>query len=359
MRKILLYLFVSAFVFGGCTKDEKLDYVNVDYEVQWPDEKFFTHGESAEYDVTHDGNFNLEVTAPAGWTVDVSNPDKVVVTAPARGVSGAQSMGMVAIKAQSTEHTKFALVHLPVKVGTVFTFEDVPASYLAGPTEYGENLYTGYANQYIAYTDAATNLTMGINEGLDWYTLEPAWDFWNGGIAISQWNDLATAGDGNQCSVFYKDPATGFGGNNGSRTFGVGMIAEGVMGPDYMTELKFESGAEKNFSHVYVSNSTYVALAMKDGYGVASPLTYEDGSWAKLIIRGHKADGTITAVKEFYLADFRTAGAGGIVTGWHKIDLLSLGRINGLSLNMESSDVGAWGMNTPAYICIDDVAYMD
>jgi hypothetical protein len=60
---------------------------------------------------------------------------------------------------------------------------------------------------------------------------------------------------------------------------------------------------------------------------------------------------------EFYLADFRFENNGEdyIVDTWEYVDLSSLGVVNKLEFSLGSSDVGAWGMNTPAYFVIDTI----
>ena len=78
--------------------------------------------------------------------------------------------------------------------------------------------------------------------------------------------------------------------------------------------------------------------------------------WLKLVITGKDATGMTTGKVEFYLADFRnTATPKGIVKVWTKVDLTSLGKVHRLEFSFEGSDVGEWGLNTPAYCCIDDI----
>jgi hypothetical protein len=43
-----------------------------------------------------------------------------------------------------------------------------------------------------------------------------------------------------------------------------------------------------------------------------------------------------------------------ILKEWEWLDLTSLGLVTSLNFALESSDVGEYGMNTPAYFCIDD-----
>jgi hypothetical protein len=60
-------------------------------------------------------------------------------------------------------------------------------------------------------------------------------------------------------------------------------------------------------------------------------------------------------VVEFYLADYRFADNRDdyILDTWQYVDLTSLGMIKSLEFTLSSSDIGEWGMNTPAYFAID------
>jgi hypothetical protein len=59
-----------------------------------------------------------------------------------------------------------------------------------------------------------------------------------------------------------------------------------------------------------------------------------------------------------YLADFRSSDPNKdyIIPDWRYVDLSVLGGVDSLVLILRSSDVGAFGMNTPAYVCIDRVS---
>lgn len=232
----------------------------------------------------------------------------------------------------------------------VITFENVDPSYLAGHTAYGENLYSGYENQYLGYSDTGSGLYMMINETGD-YSDVPT--FYNGGVAISQWNDTTTAGYTNQCSVYYRDVTTGKGGYDGSNTFAVSY------GNSSVSFLNGKKGTDKEcvFDHFYVTNTTYAALSMKNGdaFG-AKVFNRDDKDWFKLVIEGVNKSGVSTGTVEFYLADFRTASSPGVITEWTKVDLSPLGSVAEIKFNLQSNDVGEYGMKTPAYFCFDNLA---
>lgn len=236
-------------------------------------------------------------------------------------------------------------------------FEDVPENYLAGPTSYGDNLYDSYADEkYFGYTDVARGLEIVYEEDLYNFTGPPMWNFWSGGIAISRWNDKATDGSNNQCSVYFKDPATGFGGYGGSKTFAVDY---GNHTGSRMGQVAFTGEAtEGTFRYMWVNNSTYAALSMLNGED-APAKKFETGDWFKLIIKAEDAKGNDTGTPvEFYLADFREGSNKGVVKEWTKVDLTPLGsKVHRLIFDLTSSDNGPYGMNTPGYFCFDNLAF--
>jgi hypothetical protein len=127
-----------------------------------------------------------------------------------------------------------------------------------------------------------------------------------------------------------------------------------VLGAEYNSEFYVADNTNKVFDNVYVTNSTYAALSMLNGDGVCKK--FSTGDWFKLTITGIDNTGTVKGTKEFYLADFRTPNSGGVVTEWTKVDLTTLGAVQKLQFTLSSTDNGGWGMNTPAYFCLDDIA---
>ena len=122
-------------------------------------------------------------------------------------------------------------------------------------------------------------------------------------------------------------------------------------------EMSFDDGeTECTFDHFWVNNSTYAVLSMMNGDSFAKK--FETGDWFKLIINAFdKNDNPTGQAVEFYLADFRTATSPGIVTEWTKVDLTPLGtNVHTVKFDLTSTDVGDWGMNTPAYFCFDNLS---
>ncbi len=116
--------------------------------------------------------------------------------------------------------------------------------------------------------------------------------------------------------------------------------------------ISFKDGMPHSFTGLYVTNSTYAYLSMKNGDGFAKKFAKDD--WFKLEIFGKNAQGTNTPSLEVYLADFRN-GKSEILNTWKWINLESLGDVKSLHFKLSSTDMGEFGMNTPSYFCIDGV----
>lgn len=105
-----------------------------------------------------------------------------------------------------------------------------------------------------------------------------------------------------------------------------------------------------------IANTTYAYLTMRDGdiYGFTQPLAA--GGWFLVTATG-RLGGTITGAAEFYLADLRGGTPPGLVAGWEWFDLSALGEVDAVGFTFSGSDVGAFGLNTPAYFAMDDLNY--
>jgi len=130
----------------------------------------------------------------------------------------------------------------------------------------------------------------------------------------------------------------------------------GMMDDEYTSQLYVADGSNKVFDHVYLTNSTVTALSMLNGDAFCKKFTYADKDWFKVTIKGFDHTGALKGSVDFYLADFRNSNSVGVVTKWTKVDLSSLGAVQRLEFTLSSNDTGAWGMNTPAYFCLDDLA---
>lgn len=107
---------------------------------------------------------------------------------------------------------------------------------------------------------------------------------------------------------------------------------------------------------MYVSNNSYAYSSILNGDGYAKKFT--TGDWFKLTVWGGTQGAGGIVLKdsvEFYLADFREEGNWKIAERWSWLNLRRLGEINVIAFSLSSSDSGAFGMNTPAYFCFDEL----
>lgn len=111
-----------------------------------------------------------------------------------------------------------------------------------------------------------------------------------------------------------------------------------------------------NMSHtikgMYVTNSSYAYLTMKKGFNGAKK--FATGDWFKLTATGLDEKGNTTGTAEIYLADYRD-GKSIMINKWTWFDLSALGTVATVQFSMTSTDNGQWGMNTPAYFCLDGI----
>lgn len=182
------------------------------------------------------------------------------------------------------------------------------------------------------------------NVSYDWGGGFTSWE----GFAYSNVNNTTTPGYTNQYAVW--TPGVGFGGG--------GIYAVAYRGAE-RPRLTLPDPAI--VESLRVNNTTYAALSMRDGDAFAKKFGGADGNdpdWFRLTIHGIAENGAATGLVEFYLADFRFSDNSQdyILGEWALVDLTSLGTVKHLEFDLSSSDVGAWGMNTPAYFALDQVA---
>ena len=177
-----------------------------------------------------------------------------------------------------------------------------------------------------------------VEEGFNFSNYyDTAWYSWSG-FAVSNVMDNTTEGWANQYGV-----SAGMA-NSGDN------FAVATFGASISSEARVVDG-------LYITNSTYTALSMLNGDDFAKKFggeTGDESDWFKLSVIG-KLDSVITDTVDFYLADFRFEDntEDYIVTDWTWLDLNTLGNVTEISFAWSSSDTGVWGMNTPAYFCMD------
>ena len=181
------------------------------------------------------------------------------------------------------------------------------------------------------------------------------WDFGGGftswsGFALSRETNTTTAGFGNQFSAFAGSGASG------SLQYVIGF-------PDSFGAIStITLPAGEIPVSLDITNTTYAALSMRDGDMFAKKFggpSGNDPDYLKLTIDGLNASNAVVRSVDFYLADFRSANNAEdyILSHWTTVDLSSFGAATlKLRFSLSSSDNGQFGMNTPGYFAVDNLA---
>jgi hypothetical protein len=187
------------------------------------------------------------------------------------------------------------------------------------------------------------------------------------GFSVSNSTKQTDAGylyAGNEAEVSAYSPAAP-GGAGGSSKFAVAYVSLDYMSATYdpiPVRVTLPTGAHA--TSVQVANTTLAALVMRDGDPVFGLEKFggaggSDADWFKLTVTALDASDQPTGTPvEHYLADYRFADNAQdyIQSTWTSLDLSPLGTdARTLLFSLSSSDVGTFGMNTPAYFALDNL----
>ncbi|WP_161602481.1 DUF4465 domain-containing protein [Tautonia marina] len=181
----------------------------------------------------------------------------------------------------------------------------------------------------------------------------PTWQTWSG-WSYSNQTDNTTAGFGNQFSSFAGGDASGD---------GIYAVAYGQSPSSVRFDLpELDPHRSPVSMSASFTNTTYAALSMQNGDAFSKKFggsTGNDPDFFLLTIVGYSglgASGDIIGEVDFYLADFRfdDSSLDSIVQDWTTVDLSTLIGARSIGFRLTSSDVGTFGMNTPAYFAMDD-----
>ena len=195
-------------------------------------------------------------------------------------------------------------------------------------------------------SDASGSFTSGNMKFSNQYNA--SWQTWSG-FAYSQKNDATTKGFENQYSVFDS--------KNGTNKYA--LFYPSFDSSIYATFLNNEVHLIQS---VDLCNTTYTASSMKYGDTYCKKFggtTGSDPDWFNVTISGYDVNGIKTGTVIYYLADFRSTDSSKdyILDIWSTVDLRSLGKINKFTIEFASSDTGKYGINTPTYVCLDNLIY--
>lgn len=188
--------------------------------------------------------------------------------------------------------------------------------------------------------------------GADWQTtnadFQYGWNtsfggFWSDGFAYTNKKDTSNGGFMNlyNCAAYN--------GYNLSNYYVTGQ-------PGAFIRLKAPSSAVSGF---YVTNTTYAYKSMKNGDAFAKKFggaSGNDRDSLVLSVYGYSGGVPKNDTIHFFLADFRFSNNSldYILKTWQWVDCSPLGAVDSIGFFMTSSDNGGFGMNTPAFFCIDN-----
>jgi len=252
------------------------------------------------------------------------------------------------------------------------TFEGIGRAYMADTTSYGDNAYSTWGGTQIApYTHSPSNLRFAIKGAGSGTPV----DYYNGGFVVSDWNYKSNipgkTGNWwysyqNQCSVYAGTDGAKNGGYGGSSNFAVLTGYVDAFNSSYATRpvMNFTSGSGVvDGMYICLSSYTYGVIQNGNSFGSAgssAPLkdVANGNGYIKLLAYGYNGNTPTNNGDpvEIYLARYSNhLPVVAPLTAWTYFDLSDLGTVTRVEFNFEGNDNGAYGLNTPAYVCIDNV----
>ena len=275
-------------------------------------------GKTVSVSIDTKGVDDFSVVKPVGWTVAVSG-NEVSVTAPQEGLDYAEYEGTIDFIAVG--HGESIIAKLPVyayvyRPGTEEIALDFEGDYYyVRLAEAGDNYGNCFYN--VPEDDQWQGMNFVSDENFDVFfgtnLSYGSYQMYNGSLLVSYSNNMEQGDFNNQLSVYFSDPVTGMGGHGGSKHFGVNFSVVGGYGEP--TRINFAT--PRKLLRMYVANSTYAYLLMRDGnpFGTGKPFGYETRDWFKIVAYALDENMERVGSAEFYLADFRTPDAPGLLEG--------------------------------------------
>jgi hypothetical protein len=226
------------------------------------------------------------------------------------------------------------------KFSAILVIAALAGSVLAAPATF-EDVTLAPESFYNGSDGAGQVISGGFNFVNHYNFTYASWE----GTAASNTTDVFNPTYTNQYSAI-----TG-GGAEGSSNYGV--IYQGF---SYPASVSF--GAQQ-LDGAFFTNTTYTYLTMLNGGMYAKQfggVSGDDADWFMMTITG-KLNGSVVSSMDVYLADFRFEDNAQdyIIDDWTWTDLSGLGVIDTMEFAFSGSDVGGWGLNTPAYVAIDNI----
>lgn len=220
----------------------------------------------------------------------------------------------------------------------VATFENVDGVTLnSDSVYYGTDTDLANSYTYVSYGDTVTTFNCKFKQGPFTFTQSytPKWYSWTG-FAISACKDTTfttfTLGQ------FHNVAGGAYEGDNYCVVYGSG------------DSISVDKGA--SVQGLYITNSAYSRHSFAFGDSYTKPFS-DDSCFFKVTITGVKDDNSVVT-KDVTLANYHD-NAVDYINNWQWIDLSDFGEVKTLKFSFDGSDKGAWGLNTPAYVCIDNL----
>lgn len=172
----------------------------------------------------------------------------------------------------------------------------------------------------------------------------PDFESWSG-FSISNHTDTETRGVTNQYSAIAGNGA------NGSENYAVLYT---------WSSDTIEFIIPEKITNISVCNSTYAYYAMLEGDDYSKQFggnSGDDPDYFNLIMKGFDEAGKPVFEATLTMADYRFTNNAEdyIANNWTDLDLREGGFVKYMVFSFESSDSGEFGINTPTYICIDNI----
>ena len=258
----------------------------------------------------------------------------------------ALAMGFVFVSCDNEKET-------PEEDKTVTIINTLPVSSIQGVTVDDQTSYTlslslNKANQVYLSNDTTNSLPFGYYRDdieVDPFELTHSYSAYGlgGGFTFCSCTDATTAGYTNISAITKKGVKT-----NAYLTVYTGSW-------DTPAEISFQ-GNDFYAKECYVTNSTYAYLAIKNQKdGNPEPLVkkWTDKDIFTLTITGYYGRNKTEEIS-VPLADGMD-----ILNTWKKVDLSDLGLVDRIGFTLSSTDNGQYGMNTPAYFCLDQLTVIE
>lgn len=192
-----------------------------------------------------------------------------------------------------------------------------------------------------------TGYVMGYrSENLEFqYFVNEEYGYW-GGFAIASLFDMENGNPENQYSVYNNRAVSG---NN--------YLLYYYDSYNEPCDILCRYHGDYQFATVCLNLSTYTYHSITNEDANPYAREFADGDYLKVVFTALMENKVEGESVECYVVDYRD-GKRYVATNWDAFDISALsGRMWGIRVRIETSDVGEWGANTPLYICMDNLVY--